>query len=70
MKIKDIYILDKLEFNGIKKVFNEIYEKELNNNELEEDIKEYISKFKLLCIGYEKWFLSKNGRNRVKNKNI
>ena len=70
MKIKDIYILDKPEFNDINKVFNEIYEKELNNNELVEDINEYISKFKLLCIGYEKWFLSKNGRNRAKNKNI
>ena len=67
MKIKDIYILDKPEFNDINKVFNEIYEKELNNNELIEDINEYINKFKLLCIGYEKWFLSKNGRNRSKN---
>ena len=67
MKIKDIYILDKPEFSDINKVFNEIYEKELNNNELIEDINEYINKFKLLCIGYEKWFLSKNGRNRSKN---
>ena len=66
MKIKDIYILDK--FSDINKVFNEIYEKELNNNELEEDINEYISEFKRLCFCYEKWFLSKNGRNRTKNK--
>ena len=66
MKIKDIYILDKPEFSDINKVFNEIYEKELNNNELEEDINEYITNFKRLCIGFEKWFLSKNGRNRTK----
>ena len=67
MKIKDIYILDKPEFSDINKVFNEIYEKELNNDEVEEDIDEYISQFKLLCIGFEKWFVSKNGRNRTKN---
>ena len=67
MKIKDIYILDKPEFSDINKVFNEIYEKELNNDEVEEDIDEYISQFKRLCIGFEKWFVSKNGRNRTKN---
>ena len=36
------------------------------NGESKEYIQEYIEKMKKLCMNYEEWFLSKNGRNREK----
>lgn len=67
LKIQNIPNLQSPKFTDINKVFNEIYLKELMNNELEKDINAYIEKFKLLCGDYENWFFGKNGRNRKKN---
>ena len=38
------------------------------NGESKEYIQEYLEKMKKLCMTYEEWFLSKNGRNREKKQ--
>ena len=38
------------------------------NGESKEYIQEYLEKMKKLCMTYEKWFLSKNGRSRKKKQ--
>lgn len=59
--------------NNLDKFLNEVYEKEKENNELEEDIVNYLEKIKQLCYKYEDWFNNKKGRNVIRkligNKN-
>ena len=68
MKIEDIALLENEEFNNINKFFEQIEQQEISKKESNEDIKNYIDNIKQLCINYEKWFMSKKGRNRIKNK--
>ncbi len=52
--------------NNLDNFLNEVYEKEKENNELEEDIVNYLEKIKKLCYKYEDWFKNKKGRNIMK----
>jgi len=52
--------------NNLDNFLNEVYEKEKENNELEEDIVNYLEKIKMLCYKYEDWFKNKKGRNIIK----
>ena len=73
MKIKDISLLEKEQYNNIYLFFNEIEKQEQEKNETKENIDIYLNNMKELCMNYESWFLNKKGRNRVsklKNNNI
>ena len=52
--------------NNLDNFLNEVYEKEKENNELEEDIVNYLEKIKMLCYKYEDWLKNKKGRNIIK----
>ena len=65
MKIKDIPLLEKEQYNNINLFFIEIYKQEKNKNESKENIDIYINNIKDLCMNYESWFLNKKGRNRI-----
>ena len=73
MKIKDISLLEKEQYNNIYLFFNEVEKQEQEKNETKENIDIYLNNMKELCMNYESWFLNKKGRNRVsklKNNNI
>ena len=63
MKINNIPLLSN-ELDDVEKFFDEIKAQEIDKNEKNEDINEYLGKIEKLCKYYEEWFLIKKGRNR------
>ena len=55
--------------NHLKEFLDEMKKILVKNGESEEYIKQYLEKIERLCMNYEDWFFSKNGRNREKKKN-
>ena len=67
IKKSQIPLLNTDEFCDIDKFFEKIVNEEENkNNESQENIDNYLSEIKKLCINYENWFIDKKGRNRRK----
>ena len=63
MKINKIPLLS-TGLNDVETFFDEIRAQEIDKNEKNEDINEYLKKIEKLCKYYEEWFLIKKGRNR------
>lgn len=61
-------LLNEFRNKYLEQFLEKIKKEEKGKNESEENIKEYIHIIRDLCMKYEKWFESKNGRNRKKKE--